>query len=213
MAPDDDPTVGIPSSPTQPLPPTPSRHPADQRGPTSGWRPGQVAVVALLALLLGASGGALIYFLVANRSAEDPESAARATTTTPPPATTTSEAATSSSTTAPPTETTTTVPGGADGGGSDSGGRTAVGNSTFSGSYQSNDDRSTGEFTVDDGWQIRWEVPSGTVRIEVFEADGELLESIAAQGSGERSFAEGGSYRVEIDTDGSRYSVLITDGP
>jgi hypothetical protein len=213
MAPDDDPTVGIPSSPTQPLPPTPARQPEDPAGRGGGWRPGQVAVVALLALLLGATGGVLTYFLADDRSPEDPQTAARATTTTSASTTTTAEAGTPSSTTEPETEATTTVPGGADGGGSSSGGQTAVGNSTFSASYQSNDDRSTGEFTVDDGWQIRWEVPTGTVRIEVYEAAGELLESIAAQERGERTFAEGGSYRVEIDTDGSRYSVVITDGP
>lgn len=157
--------------------------------------------MAALALLLGAAGGALVYFLVDDEPADEPEVATELTTTS----TTTETSTTSTDTTDVPG-----VPGGGDG---NQGGRTAVGNSIFTATYQSNQDRSTGDFSVDDDWKVRWEVPIGTVTIEVLDSSGEVVEAIEAEGRGESTFDEGGTYRVEIDTDGARYTVVITDGP
>lgn len=212
MADDDDPTTATPSDPTQPLPPTSQRTPTPPSKATTGWRPGQVAVVAFLALLLGAAGGALIYFLSGDDSSDDADLATEITTTS---TTAADEPSASSSTTEPepdagPTTNTPDTPGTGD---VDQGGRTAVGNGIFTATYQANEDRSTGAIDVDDDWKVRWDVPTGAVEIEVLDSGGEVVERIDAQGRGERSFAEGGTYQVEIDTDGSRYTVVITDGP
>jgi hypothetical protein len=169
-------------------------------------------VVALLALLLGGAGGALLYFLTDNEVADGPDMAAERTTTS----TTTpgDPAAPAPSTTeAEPDSTTTTVPDVPGRGEVNQGGETAVGNSIFTATYQSNRDRATDDIEVDDDWRIRWDVPAGAVSIEVFDSGGTVVDTIDAQGRGERSFAQGGTYRVEISTDGSRYTVVITDGP
>lgn len=88
-----------------------------------------------------------------------------------------------------------------------------MGNSIFTATYQSNRDRTTDDFTVDGDWKIRWDVPTGTVTIEVLDSVSEVVETIDAEGRGERTFTESGTYHVEINTDGSRYTVVITDGP
>lgn len=169
-------------------------------------------MVALLALMLGGAGGALLYFLTDDGAPEDREVAAERTTTStrnpdepaaPAPSTTEAE----------PEPTTTTVPEVPGRGGDNQGGETAVGNSIFTATYQSNRDRTTDDIEVDDDWRIRWDVPAGAVTIDVFDPGGTVVETIDAQGRGERSFADGGTYRVEISTDGSRYTVVITDGP
>ena len=211
MANDDDPTTATPASQTQPLPPTKERAPNPPSKATTGWRPGQVAVVAFLALLLGGAGGALVYFLIDEDSTDDSDLATELTTTT---STTTDESSTSSSTTTEPdSDRPTNTPGATSGRGQDQGGETAVGNSIFTATYQSNEDRSTGAIDVDDDWKVRWDVPTGAVTIEVLDARGAVVETIAAQGQGERTFADGGTYQVEIGTNGSRYTVVITDGP
>lgn len=163
--------------------------------------------MALLALLLGAAGGALLYSLSDGQSPEDSNLAAKLTTT--------SSTATSTTTTDDPSDTPpgTAVPGAPGGGDRDTGGSTAVGNSIFTASYQSNQDRTTDDFTVEDEWKIRWNVPTGTVTIEVFGSGDDVVEAIDARGQGERRLAEGGTYRVEIGTEGSTYTVVITDGP
>ncbi|HEV2811429.1 MAG TPA: hypothetical protein VGV93_13650 [Acidimicrobiales bacterium] len=213
MANDDDPTTATPASQTQPLPPTHERAPSPPSKATTGWRPGQVAVVAFLALLLGGAGGALVYFLIDENSTEDSDLATEPTTTTS--TTTTDESsASSSNTTKPGPDRTTDAPGATSGRRSQNqGGQTAVGNSIFTATYQSNEDRSTGAIDVEDDWKIRWDVPTGAVTIEVLDASGDVVEMIDAQGQGERTFAEGGTYEVEIDTDGARYTVVVTDGP
>lgn len=212
MAKDDDPTTATPASETQPLPPTKERAPYPPSKATRGWRPGQVAVVAFLALLLGGAGGALVYFLIEEDSSDDSDLATELTTTT---STTTADesSASSSTTSASDPDPTTNAPGATRGGRQNQGGQTAVGNSIFTASYQSNEDRSTGAIDVDDDWKIRWDVPTGAVTIEVLDARGEVVETVDAQGQGERTFADGGTYQVEIDTDGSRYTVVVTDGP
>ncbi|MBA2438960.1 MAG: hypothetical protein H0V52_11525, partial [Acidimicrobiia bacterium] len=179
--------------------------------PPSGWRPGQVAVVALLALLLGGAGGALLYFLTDNEVADGPDVAAERTTTS----TTTpgDPAAPAPSTTEDEPQPMTTAPSGSGRGEVNQGGETAVGNSIFTATYQSNRDRATDDIEVDDDWRIRWDVPAGAVSIEVFDSGGTVVDTIDAEGRGERSFAQGGTYRAEISTDGSRYTVVITDGP
>jgi hypothetical protein len=169
-------------------------------------------VVALLALLLGGAGGALLYFFTDNEAPDGPNMAAERTSTS----TTTpgDPAAPAPSTTeAEPDSTTTTVPDVPGRGEVNQGGETAVGNSIFTATYQSNRDRATDDIEVDDDWRVRWDVPAGAVSIEVFDSGGTVVETIDAQGRGERSFADGGTYRVEISTDGSRYTVVITDGP
>lgn len=209
MANDDDPTTATPASQTQPLPPTHERAPGSPSKTTTGWRPAQVAVVAFLALLLGGAGGALVYFLTDDDSTDDSDLATDLTTTT---STTTDESSTSSSTTAEPDpDRTAEAPEATSGRGP--GGETAVGNSIFTATYQSDEDRSTGAIDVDDDWKVRWDVPTGAVTIEVLDAGGEVVETIDAQGQGERTFADGGTYQMEIDSNGSRYTVVITDGP
>ncbi len=96
---------------------------------------------------------------------------------------------------------------------SDGGGEVVVGNSVYTATYQSNTDKSTEPFDVDDGWEIRWEVDVGVVTIEVSDSDDDVVEVIEAEGRGQRAFAEGGTYQIDIDTDGSRYGVVVTDGP
>ena len=212
MANDDDPTTATPANQTQPLPPTHERAPSPPSKTTTGWRPAQVAVVAFLALLLGGAGGALVYFLIDDDSTDDSDLATELTTTTS--TTTTNEASSSSSTTTEPdTDRPTNAPDAPSGRGQDQGGETAVGNSIFTATYQSNEDRSTGAIDVDDDWKVRWDVPTGAVTIEVLDARGGVVETIDAQGRGERTFADGGTYQVEIGTNGSRYTVVITDGP
>ncbi|HVL02925.1 MAG TPA: hypothetical protein VM386_00665 [Acidimicrobiales bacterium] len=212
MANDDDPTTATPASQTQPLPPTKERAPNPPSKATTGWRPGQVAVVAFLALLLGGAGGALVYFLVDEDSTDDSDLATELTTTT---STTADDESSSSSstTTEPDSDRPSNAPGATSGRGQDQGGETAVGNSIFTATYQSNEDRSTGAIDVDDDWKVRWDVPTGAVTIEVLDARGGVVETIDAQGQGERTFADGGTYQVEIGTNGSRYTVVITDGP
>jgi len=210
VANDDDPTTMTPASQTQPLPPTQERSPTPPSKATAGWRPAQVAVVAFLALLLGAAGGALVYFLIDDDSPDDSDLASELTTTS---TTTDDKPSASSSSTTESDPDTTNAPGSPGGGNVDRGGETAVGNSIFTATYQSNQDRSTGEIDVDDDWKVRWDVPTGAVNIEVLDARGQVVETIDAQGRGERSFIEGGTYQVEISTDGSRYTVVITDGP
>lgn len=211
MANDDDPTTATPASQTQPLPPSHQRPPSPSKA-TTGWRPGQVAVVAFLALLLGGAGGALVYFLIDDDSTDDSDLATELTTTTS--TTTTDESrGPSSTTTEPDSDRASNAPGAASERSQNQGGQTAVGNSIFTATYQSNEDRSTGAIDVDDDWKIRWDVPTGAVTIEVLDARGGMVETIDAQAQGERTFAEGGTYQVEIDTDGARYTVVVTDGP
>lgn len=200
--PDNDPTMATPVGHTQPMTPAPD---AAKPARASGWRSGQVAVVAVLALLLGAAGATLAW-LAADSDDQEPTDAAATPTTS----TTSDDAdpsASSSSTTSSVSTTTTTRSS------SRSGGQTVVGNGIFTGSYQGNSDRSTDDFTVGDEWKIRWDVPEGTVTIEVLNASGELVETIQAQGQGERVVDAGGTYRLDIGTDGSRYAVAVTDGP
>jgi hypothetical protein len=163
-------------------------------------------------LLLGAAGGALVYLLVDDDSPGESEVATERTTTTTTTDTDDPSDSTSSTIEDDP-DPTTTVPGAPGGGNQNQGGETAVGNSIFTATYQSNRDRTTDDITVDDDWKIRWDVPSGAVTIEVLDSGDDVVDTIDAQGRGERSFAEGGIYRVEISTDGSRYTVVITDGP
>lgn len=168
-------------------------------------------MVAGLALLLGGAGGAVIFFATDD---EAPESAGVAdSTTTSVTAVDDDPVDPTSSTTEADPDPTTTVPRPSGGGDQDQGGQTAVGNSIFTATYQSNQDRSIDDVDVDDDWKISWDVPAGAVTVDVFDSGGGVMETIDAQGRGERSFAEGGTYRVEIDTDGSRYTVVITDGP
>lgn len=169
-------------------------------------------MVAFLALLLGGAGGALVYFLIDDDSTDDSDLATELTTTTS--TTTTDESSASSSTTTEPDpDRTTNAPGATTRESQNQGGQTAVGNSVFTATYQSNEDRSTGAIDVDDDWKIRWDVPTGALTIEVLDARGGVVETIDAQGQGERTFAEGGTYQVDIDTDGARYTVVVTDGP
>ena len=168
-------------------------------------------MVAFLALLLGGAGGALVYFLSDDDSTDDSDLVTEPTTTT---STTTDESSTSSSTTTEPDpDRGANAPDATSRRGQDQGGETAVGNSIFTATYQSDEDRSTGAIDVDDDWKVRWDVPTGAVTIEVLDAGGEVVETIDAQGQGERTFADGGTYQVEIGTNGSRYTVVITDGP
>lgn len=169
-------------------PPPPSRH---------GWSGGQVALVAALTLLLGLATGALFAGGGDGRSAPSPASSPGGDTasTGPAPASPSDDAA------GPNDDT------------SEGGGAVVVGNSVYIANYQSNTDKSTEPFDVDDGWEIRWEVDAGTVTIELSDGEGDLLEVIEAEGRGQRAFAEGGTYQLDIDTDGSRYGVVVTDGP
>ncbi|HWH35323.1 MAG TPA: hypothetical protein VNT56_08400 [Acidimicrobiales bacterium] len=163
-------------------------------------------MIALLTLLLGGTVGILIYTLATDDGDEAGEVATdtSSTTTTDPGEEQGDEPPTTPPATDAPGTTTRR----------NTGNQTAVGNGTFTGSYQSNQDRTTDEFEVADDWQIRWDVPAGTVVIQVIEAaGGDVVETIEAQGEGQRRFAEGGRYQVDIDTDGSEYSVVITDGP
>lgn len=169
-------------------------------------------MVALLALLLGGAGGAVLYLVTDDGAYESVGLADSTTTTTTTVADDPAHSA-SSTTTEAGSDPTTTVPRPSGGGDQDHGGQTAVGNSIFTATYQSDQDRSADDVDVDDDWKIRWDVPAGAVIIDVFDSAGAVVETIDAQGRGERSFAEGGTYRVEIDTDGSRYTVVITDGP
>lgn len=203
----DDPTTATPVGHTQPMPATPE--PAAGPGRPSGWRAGQVVVVAVLALLLGGAGATLAW-LAADRGDPEPTGAAVGPTTS----TTSGDAdrsPSSTTTTSSVSTTTTTRPGG--GPSNQSGGQTVVGNGQFTGSYQGNSNRSTDDFTVDADWTIRWEVPEGAVTIEVFDAADQVVETIQAQGQGELAVNEGGTYRLDVRTDGSRYSVTVTDGP
>ena len=175
-------------------------------GAPPGWKSSHVAVVAALALSLGAAVGALLW------STGDDQRAARMSTTastTAPPVSTTAGA--SPSTTASSTPTTSERPrsGGAR---IESGGQTVIGNSIYTGTFQSNTDKLTDDFTVGDDWQIRWDVAGGTVSVDIYQGD-EVTERLNLEGRGERRFAEGGTYRLEITTDGSRYTVVVTDGP
>ena len=170
-------------------------------------------MVALLALLLGGAGGALLYFLAADEAPDDQDVAAGSTTTS----TTTPDgpgtAAPSTTEPEPEAGPTTTVPDVAGPEDQNQGEETVVGNSIFTATYQSNRDRTTDDIEVEDDWKIRWDVPAGAITIDVLDSGGTVVETIEARGRGERSFAEGGTYRVEVDTDGSRYTVVITDGP
>ena len=93
------------------------------------------------------------------------------------------------------------------------GGSVVVGNSSYTASYQSNSDRSIEPFDIGDGWEIRWEVDGQPVTLVVRNGDGETIDTIEAAGRGARTFQEGGTYQIDIDTDGSSYGVVVTDGP
>jgi hypothetical protein len=206
---DNDPTTVTRAGPTQPMPAAAPRGPEPDRTP--GWRPGQVAVVGILALLLGGAGATLAWF-AADRGDTEPSGAALSTTTS----TTTASDADSSSTTTSSSSTSTTARPGSSGNQSATGqrqGETSVGNSIFTATYQSNSDRSTEDFEVGDDWRIRWDVPEGAVTIEVFDVNDVSVETIEARGRGEFVRGEGGTYRLDIDTDGARYTVVVTDGP
>lgn len=221
MADNDDPTTATPSDATQPLPTAPS--PPDPMGPgdppspphrpgppppraSNSWRNGQVAVIAVLTLFLGGAVGALVYLVADDDADIDTAVEVDPTTTTE----TDDDTGESSTTTSPPRTTTTAEE---PAGNQNTGGQSVVGTGIFTASYQSNQDRTTDAFEVGDDWQIRWNIPAGTVTIEVRTGDGEVVETIQAEGQGERRFADGGTYRVAIDTDGRQYSVVITDGP
>ncbi len=212
---DEDPTTAIPIGHTQPMSPPLERAP--EPGRPSGWRPGQVAVVAVLALLLGGAGATLAW-LAADRGEQEPFGAAAPSTTS----TIEEEADDSTSSTS------STRPFDDDSEGNQgrgnrsegnqsqsnrSGGQTVVGNGVFTGTYQSNDDQTTDDFTVDDDWDIRWDVVNGTATIEVQDATGEVVETIEAQGQGDSTITEGGTYRLDISSNGARYTVVVTDGP
>ncbi len=211
---DSDPTTATPVGATQQIPVTKERAPS--AGRPSGWRPGQVVVVAILALLLGGAGATLAWFAADRGEPEPSETAVGSTTSS-----TTTPDDSSTTSTSGPTSTTRPSNGGSDGDqsqgnqsqGNQSQGETVVGNSIFTATYQSNSNRSTDDFEVGDNWKIRWDVPEGAVAIEVFDAGDTLVESIEARGRGELPVADGGTYRVDITTDGSRYTVVVTDGP
>lgn len=205
----DDPTTATPVGHTQPMPASPDHSPEPGRKP--GWRAGQVAVVAVLALLLGGAGATLAW-LAADRGEREPIDAAAAPTTTSTASDDADRSASSTTTSSSALSTTTTQRSGS-GGGNQSGGQTVVGNGVFTGSYQGNSNRSTDEFTVDDDWTIRWDVPAGAISIEVLDSGGQLFETLDIQGQGDFFVAEGGTYRLDISTDGSSYSVSVTDGP
>ncbi len=221
----EDPTTATPVDPTQPLPVNQERTPSPGR--PSGWRPGQVVVVGVLALLLGGAGATLAWFAA---DADDPDPvdvAAESTTTST--ASDDDGDATSSTTSGPSYENSDRGrrEGSQSEGNQDEGnrseddqrqGRTSVGNSTYTAAYQSNEDRSSEPFEIDDDWKIRWDVPEGAVTIEVFDTsqagdEATPVETIEARGQGQFEVAEGGTYRIEISTDGSRYTVVVTDGP
>ncbi len=216
---DNDPTTATPIGHTQPMPSAPERAPEPSR--PSGWRPGQVAVVAILALLLGGAGATLAW-LAADGGDQDPTEVASEPSTT----TTTEEAPDRSSTSSTrPSDSDADDDRSSDNQSSEnrssgdqsrnnqSGGQTAVGNGVFTGTYQSNDDQTTDDFTVDDDWDIRWDVEQGTATIKVQDTSGEVVETIEAQGQGDSTVADGGTYRLDITSEGARYTVVVTDGP
>lgn len=213
---DNDPTTATPIGHTQPMPAAPERAPEPSR--PSGWRPGQVAVVAILALLLGGAGSTLAWLAADSGDPEPTEAAVGSSTTSTSIEDDEGERgdSTSTSSTQPDEDESQGEQNRDDRNrnqGNNSGGQTVVGNGTFTGSYQSNNDQTTDDFTVDDDWTIRWEVEGGEVTIDVLDESGEVVESIQAQGEGEREIADGGTYRIDFRTDGSRYSVAVTDGP
>lgn len=164
----------------------------------AGWRGSQVALVAALALLLGLATGALLVTSDEDEATEPSPSASQnsATTSTEP-------------SPPPPAE----DADGREDNVSDGASSVVVGNSVYTASYQSNTDKSTEPFEVDDTWEIRWDVDAGTVTIKVMDSGGGTVEVIEAEGRGERRFPHGGTYQIDIDTEGSRYGVLVTDGP
>lgn len=180
-------------------------HPIGSNPSPRRFRPG--AVVVGVAALVAAF--VLVSLLDEDQSSDDTELAEQTSTST---SATSSGPGTSPTTTAAEGGGTSTI---ADEtpGASDQGGQTVVGNDRFTATIQSTANRSSGDFTVDDGWQVRWEVPTAAISLDVFGSNGDLVESIEATGLGWRSFAEGGSYRVEIISDGSRYTVVISDDP
>lgn len=221
--PDPDATGATHSSPTEPLPAQGQAAGPGGPPPPAGrprWWTWQVAAVAVVALVAGLAIGALTW------SSDGDETAAVAnSTTSEPPSTTTSEAPT---TTAP--EPGTTADQEREGEQQESEeraieereseeevreGRTVVGNSSnvFTGSYSSNRDKATDEFTVEDNWTVRWEVDAGSITIAILDAGGNEVDRFDAQGEGETHIADGGTYRLDITTDGSRYTVVATDGP
>ncbi|MDP9453124.1 MAG: hypothetical protein M3P97_07000 [Actinomycetota bacterium] len=207
---DNDPTTVTRAGRTQPMPAAAPRGPEPGRAP--GWRSGQVAVVGILALLLGGAGATLAWFAT-DRGDPEPSGAALSTTTS---TTTASSDAAGSSSITTSSSTSTTARSGGSGNQSETGqrqGETRVGNSIFTATYQSNSDRSTEDFEVGDDWRIRWDVPEGAVTIEVFDVNDVPVETIEARGRGEFVRGEGGTYRLDIDTDGARYTVVVTDGP
>lgn len=208
---DEEATQATPTPATQPLsvPPPPEPPVHDSSAMTAvppGWKSSHVAVVAALALSLGAALGALLW-----STGDDQRAAQMSTTasTTSPPVSTTAGASTSTTASSTPTTSERSRSGGAT---SESGGQTVIGNSIYTGTFQSNTDKSTDDFTVGDDWQIRWDVAGGTVSVDIHQGD-EVTERLDLEGRGERRFAEGGTYRLEITTDGSRYTVVVTDGP
>lgn len=183
-----------------------------------------MAVVALLALLLGGAGATLAWLAADRGDDGTPQAAAgSATTSTTSDADDPTSSSSSTSSTRPAGESEGNQQRGNQSTGNrstgnqsqnnQSGGQTVVGNGVFTGSYQGNSDRSTDAFTVGDGWKIRWEVPEGAVTIAVFNAVDEVVETIQARGQGELVVNEGGTYRLDISTEGSRYTVAVTDGP
>lgn len=208
----DDPTTATPVGHTQPMPATSEQAPGSGRPP--GWRAGQVLVVAVLALLLGGAGATLAW-LAAERGDPEPTDAAVGPTTSTTSGTTSGDAdqSPSSTTTTSSVSTTTTTRRSEGGTSNQSSGQTVVGNGQFTGSYQGNNNRTTDNFTVAADWTIRWDVPDGAVSVDVLDGQGQLFESLDVRGQGDFFVAEGGTYRLDIRTDGSRYSVTVTDGP
>lgn len=204
----DDPTTATPVGHTQPMPATPEQAPGPGR--PSGWRAGQVAVVAVLALLLGGAGATLAWLAADRGDSEPTDTAVGPTTST---SSGDADRSPSSTTTTSSLSTTTTSRRSEGGTSNQSGGQTVVGNGQFTGSYQGNSNRTTDNFTVAADWTIRWDVPEGAVSVDVLDAQGQLFESLDVRGQGDFFVAEAGTYRLDIRTDGNRYSVTVTDGP
>lgn len=172
---------------------------------TGGWRATQVAIVASLTLLLGIAAGALVA-----GSGGDVAGPATPTTDRRSPSSIAEEPGRRDGDEGGDGVGGDGVPGDA---GEDEGASVVVGNSVYTASYQSNSDRSTELFDVGSDWQVRWDVAGGMLTIKVFDGTGAVVEVVEAEGRGQRSFPEAGTYRIEIDTDGSRYGVVVTDGP
>lgn len=162
-----------------------------------------MAVVAALTLLLGVAAGAL----VVGSEDDQPTSPPTDAEVGDPPSTGAAAGATTT-VTGPLSDDDTD-----DEERSDRPGSVVVGNSVYTASYQSNSDKTTDPFEIGDDWEIRWDVDGGTLSIEVVGGRGETVEVVEARGRGQRSFPQGGTYHLQLWTDGSRYGVVVTDGP